>query len=125
LLATAIQAALASATPNTQSGQQVAAPEIVLSTSSSSHTLTIQWRFNVPLFPCTIPPFTVTSSVSGAATEILTGAAYDDGSGFAVPNCTVTAAGNVNFNQVGTWIKAKVTAYSAGTLSVVVAACIP
>lgn len=72
-----------------------------------------------------ITGFVVTTSLSVGATETLTQAQYDSGAGFLVPSCSVTAVGNVIFDQPAMWIKAAVSAYTSGGITGIVAACLP
>jgi hypothetical protein len=85
------------------------ASSIMAAVTGGSDLINIQWQF--PL-----PPLSVTVGVSGPSNTVtLAAAAYDDGEGFAVANCTVTAPGNIPIDICGTWMKAAITAYTSDT----------
>lgn len=81
-----------------------------LTITSAAAVVTIQWQW--PL-----EGVQIVTALSVSATETLTAAEYDSGAGFVVPNCSLTANGNVEFEQAAMWIKADVSAWTTGTIA--------
>ena len=119
-LITAINAAIALQVNTVNDTQAVnLAASSILVESGGSHLINIQYGY--PL-----PPLTVTLSVTGPShTTTLVGAPYDNGDGFDVANCSLTAPGVVQFDACGTWIKAYVSAISDGEITAIVQGNIP
>jgi len=91
----------------------------VTNPSAPSDNILVQWQF--PL-----APITINNSLSTGATETLTVTQIDDGEGFLVPNCSLTATGNVVFSQPCRWMKAKCTGYSGVVpITAIVVATLP
>jgi hypothetical protein len=110
-LIAAIDAAITAQANMVALGRSVnlAASQIGAVAGTTTTTINVQWTYP-------FPPLTVTAAVTGAgATTTIASAPFDDGGGFAVTACTVTAPGNVQFDAIGTWIKADISAYSSDT----------
>lgn len=69
------------------------------------------------------PDVAVLTAVNSGATETLTVAQYDDGSGFDI--LTETSPGNTAFINAAAWVKAHCTNYSSGQLSALLVGAIP
>lgn len=95
----------------------IAASEIVVSVNSAVITIIT----NNP----SVRYFTVTTNVTGAASETLTKAQYDSGLGFNPTGGSVTSNANVPFSVPATWIKSSCSAFSSGAVTAIVQGAIP
>lgn len=89
-----------------------------ITAKSSTNVVTVSWH-------AVFAPVTIAASTSAGATESLTTAQYNDGSGTVVSGGILTGVGNIAFDQPAPWMKATITGYSAGTISGKVYGCLP
>lgn len=76
-------------------------------------------------FPPNTLPMDLQATVSGAQTEIITITQYDSGLGWPVPGCTLTGIGFQAFTCPATWMKAAVTNWVSGTISLIAQLSLP
>lgn len=116
---TGANATLGQQKSNLQYGQEISNVAGCFNVTSSSAVISVLWQsfLNAPV--------SLQKALSAGATETLTIAQYDDGEGFEIASCSLTAPGQVVFNEPCQWIKAYTSAYTSGTLSANVWATAP
>jgi hypothetical protein len=88
--------------------QQAAAGAIKVTNASSTAVIVIAWY--TPIYTPALK-----SSVSAGATETLTDAQYDDGSGYTPAGCSVTSASLTTFDVPAMWIKSPLSGYNSSS----------